>query len=76
MGFYQIHMVLFQSLGKAKEAFILSVARQGIFFLPMIVILPRLFAYNGVLAAQPAADLLTVLLTAWFSIRLKKEFEF
>lgn len=76
MGFYQIHMVLFQSLGKAKEAFILSVARQGIFFVPMILILPRFFAYNGILAAQPAADLLTVLLTAWFSIRLKKEFEF
>jgi putative MATE family efflux protein len=76
MGFYQIHMVLFQSLGKAKEAFILSVARQGIFFLPMILILPRFFEYNGILAAQPAADLLTVLLTAVFSIRLKKEFEF
>jgi hypothetical protein len=42
----------------------------------MIVILPRFFAYNGVLAAQPAADLMTVLLTAWFSVRLKKEFEF
>jgi len=76
MGFYQIHMVLFQSLGKAKEAFILSVARQGIFFLPMIWILPMFFTYNGILAAQPAADLLTVLLTAGFSLRLKKEFEF
>lgn len=76
MGFYQIHMVLFQSLGKAKEAFILSVARQGIFFLPMIWILPVFFAYNGILAAQPAADILTVILTAGFSIRLKKEFEF
>jgi len=75
MGYYQMYMVLMQSLGKAKEAFFLSVARQGIFFIPMILILPRVFSYNGILAAQPAADLLTVALTFFFSVRLKKDIQ-
>jgi len=76
MGYYQMYMVLFQSLGKAKEAFFLSVARQGVFFVPMILVLPPLFGYGGILAAQPAADILTVLLTVFYSMKIRKEISF
>lgn len=76
LGYYQIHMVVFQALGKARESFILAIARQGIFFIPMILILPRLFAYNGVVFAQPVADVFTVALTLYYSRRLKQQLSY
>ncbi|MGL6175048.1 MAG: MATE family efflux transporter [Cellulosilyticaceae bacterium] len=35
---------LFQAMGKAKEAAILAIGRQGLFFIPMVLLLPKLFA--------------------------------
>jgi len=49
----------FQSTGKATGAFILSACRQGIVFLPVIVILSKTMGYTGVITAQFASDLVT-----------------
>lgn len=35
---------LFQAMGKAKEAAILAIGRQGLFFIPLVILLPKLFA--------------------------------
>lgn len=56
--------VFYQALGKGRESLILSVARQGIFYIPAVYILPIAFGVQGVLATQLAADILTVVLTA------------
>lgn len=50
-----INMFL-QAIGKGKKASVTASARNGIFFLPMILILPRLFGLFGVETAQAAAD--------------------
>ncbi|MBN1468462.1 MAG: MATE family efflux transporter [Fusobacteriaceae bacterium] len=71
-GFQVICMELFLTLGKAKEGFLLSLGRQGIFLIPTILILPKILGLNGVIFSQPIADLLTVLLTVLVSIKLKK----
>ena len=62
-GIMNVYASLFQALGKGLQAGILAVARQGIFFIPMILILPRLFGLNGVVFTQAAADILTLLVT-------------
>ena len=49
----------FQVLGRAWQATFVSSCRQGIFFLPLIFLLPALFGLTGVQFTQPAADLLT-----------------
>lgn len=49
----------FQSIGKSGTATVLSMARQGIFFLPLIILLPRLFGLTGVQITQPVADVCT-----------------
>ena len=49
----------FQAVGKAWHATIMSSMRQGIFFLPLIFLLPAMFELWGVVAAQAAADVLT-----------------
>lgn len=58
----------FQTIGKSWTATFLSSARQGIFFLPAIVILPIFIQLNGVIISQPLADVLTFLCSLPFAI--------
>lgn len=51
--------MLFQSLGLSGRAALLSTMRSGIFFFPLILLLPRLWGVVGVETAQPLADLLS-----------------
>lgn len=52
-----------QSVGKAKVAMVLSLLRQVILLIPMIVILPKFFGLDGVWYAQPVADLSATIIT-------------
>ena len=52
----------FQSAGKALNAFLLSVSRQGVIFAVVIFILSKTVGYYGVLSAQPVSDFLTAVL--------------
>lgn len=67
-GFMVTFNVLFQALGKALPATFLSVARQGVFYIPIILTLPRMLDLDGVLVAQTIADGLTLLTTAGFAV--------
>ena len=49
----------FQAVGKSVKASILASLRQGIFFLPLIFVLPYLLGIPGIQAAQPVADVFT-----------------
>lgn len=73
LGFTQLYAVLYQSLGMPKEALIIGTARQGIFFLPVIIILPKLMGMDGVLLTQAVADLLTTILTAYYANQTNKD---
>lgn len=59
----------FQSIGKAWTATLLSMARQGFFFLPLILVLPRIFGLAGVQFAQPIADVCTFFCSIPFALR-------
>jgi Na+-driven multidrug efflux pump len=72
-GFQMVYGSLFLAFGKAKEGGILSMSRQGIFFIPLIFILPQVLGLNGIIYTQPLADLLSVILTAVFATRLHSE---
>ncbi len=68
-----INNMLLQTIGKAKEASILALARQGLFFLPVILVLPRLTGILGIQISQPIADLLTFILAIPMGIRILNE---
>ena len=53
---------LFQSMGKALGAFLLSISRQGVLFALAVSVGSALGGYTGVIIAQPVADVLTALL--------------
>lgn len=72
-GFYTVYSFLFLVMGKAKEGCILGACRQGICFVPVILLLPRLWGLNGVLYAQPAADVLSAVITGVMAVRLHRE---
>jgi len=66
---------LFQCLGFKWQATLLACCRQGIFFVPAIMILPVFIKYLGVQIAQPLADFCTFVISIPFIIVfLKKEF--
>lgn len=51
IGYMTIQTGLFQSFGKGKQAAVLAIVRQGLFFIPLLLIFPRLFeAFSGQLA--------------------------
>ena len=59
---------LYQSLGFRIPAAVLASCRQGIFFVPLILLLPRLLGLDGVVMTQPASDFLTFLISIPFQI--------
>ena len=54
--------MMLQATGKGIQASITSSARNGIFFIPLIMILPRILGLTGVVMAQAIADICTVCL--------------
>lgn len=72
VGIILVFTTLFQSEGKAFPALILSISRQGIIYALCISLLSRLFAYNGILLSQAAADIFTMFLAIFLYIRQKK----
>ncbi len=63
IGFQIVSTNFFQSLGMAKKSIFLSLTRQIIFLIPLLVILPPHFGLNGVWAAFPTADSLAIFIT-------------
>jgi Na+-driven multidrug efflux pump len=70
MGWAVINNMAHQSLGMSKQASIMALARQGLFFIPAILALPALFGLMGVQLAQPVADLLAFGLAFPFGVPL------
>lgn len=71
-GYYTVYSSLFLALGKGKEGFLLGACRQGICFIPVVLILPAVWGLNGILYAQPIADVLSALITVFMAIPLHK----
>lgn len=66
LGFQIVGATLFQSLGKAIPSLVLSLSRQVLFFIPLVLILPRIYGLGllGIWLTFPIADLLSTIVTA------------
>lgn len=72
-GFYTVYSSLFLALGKGTAGFILGACRQGICFVPVIFLLPIIWGMNGILYAQPIADILSVIIAVFMALNLHKQ---
>ena len=59
-----------QTMGWMVSASTLAMARQGLFLVPLVLILPRLFGLTGLELAQPASDVLTLCLAIPLQVRV------
>lgn len=64
VGFQIVSTTFFQSIGKAGRSIILSLCRQVIFLIPLLLTLPSVFGLNGIWYAFPSSDALATLVTA------------
>ena len=64
----------FQSIGKAKISIFLSLSRQMIFLLPLLIALPPLMGIDGVWTAMPASDAIAFVVTWIVMIRYMRKF--
>ncbi len=67
--------MMMQSIGKTVRASIVAMARQGLFFVPLILILPRIFGLGGVEVCQAVADVFSFALAVPLGISVLKEME-
>ena len=64
--------MLFQSIGKNGTASFLAMMRSGLFFIPIVWILPKFCGLTGVQIAQPLADLITCVATIPFVVKFMR----
>ncbi len=69
-GWIILNNMLFQTIGRTWPASILAASRQGLFFLPMILILPPMIGLIGIQSAQAVADILAFLLALYLNRKL------
>ena len=72
-GFQFVYSTLYMAIGQARQSLLLNIGRQGLFFIPAILLLPSYWGLNGVLYAQPVADVFATLMTLFFAIQIHKE---
>lgn len=70
-GLCYMMTITYQTIGASRYGLFLSLIRQGLFYVPFILILPGILGVNGIYYAQPAADILTILVCV-LSVRSMK----
>lgn len=73
IGFQLVTTNFFQSIGKVKKSIFLSLTRQMLFLLPMLIILPLFMGEMGVWYSMPISDLIAALLTIILLVQQFKE---
>ncbi|HLP60350.1 MAG TPA: MATE family efflux transporter [Candidatus Deferrimicrobium sp.] len=63
VGFHQVSTSFFQSVGKAGASLLLTLSRQFLFAIPLLLVLPQFFKLTGVWFAIPIADFLAAVLS-------------
>lgn len=72
-GFQFVYTTKFMGMGKGLEGGLVSLGRQGFFFIPIVYLFTALWGLNGLILAQPAADLLSFVLIGVLAFKNKKE---
>jgi Na+-driven multidrug efflux pump len=64
---------VFQSLGKAKQTLALSVARQGLILIPLLILFNALIGRDGIILAQPVSDVASLLISVALFLPIRRE---
>jgi len=75
IGYQMVIANFFQSIGKAKISVFLSLSRQLLFLMPLLLVLPPRFGVDGVWASMPVADTVSVIVAAVMMFIYIKKFK-
>ena len=75
MAVYAYTSMFLQNTGKYFRALVVSIMRQGIFYVPLLYILPALFGIEGILFLQPVSDLISAAFGMWFLVKALKDMD-
>ena len=75
VGYQMVIANFFQSIGKAQVSVFLSLSRQLLFLIPMLLVLPREFGVDGVWASMPAADVVSAFVAAAMMFAYMRKFK-
>lgn len=73
MGAQMICAITVQAMGKAFWALVLCISRQGLMYIPLVILLNSLFGYNGFPYAQPVTDVLMLILSTIVLLTILKK---
>jgi Na+-driven multidrug efflux pump len=71
--FHLIPPSFYQAIGKAKPALFLTLIRQGVFLIPLVLILPRYFGIEGIWYSFPISDVFSAIICFYFLKRSTKK---
>lgn len=74
-GFQAMAIVYLLCIKYSKSGFLFSISRQGIIYLPVLILMERIIGKVGIYYAQGAADVITTLLILAFLVYKKKKRE-
>jgi putative MATE family efflux protein len=69
MGYYVLIGMLMQNIGRFGQAALITTMENGLFLLPMVLVLPRVWGYRGLVWCKPAASACALLFSALIGIR-------
>lgn len=72
-GICYMMTITFQTIGSAKMGLFLSLIRQCLFYIPFILVLPKMLGVTGIYFTQPAADILTIIVCLFLVKVMKRE---
>lgn len=75
LGVLFVFMFTFQAMGKTVPSILLSLSRQGLVFLPTLIISNKLFGLDGLIYSQPAADYFSLLLSLGMFLLMARKLE-
>ena len=71
-GLCYMMTITFQTIGSSRMGLFLSLIRQGLFYVPFILTLPKLLDVSGIYLSQPFADVLTILVCLFLVKPMKR----
>ena len=74
-GWIVLNNMMMQTIGKTLPATVLAASRQGLFFIPALLILPALLDLFGIQMAQAAADVCTFAITTVIYLHVMKQMD-
>ena len=74
VGVMFVYINTLQAMGAARESLILSISRQGFVFIPMLFAMNAWFGLDGVVFAQPTADLVSIIMAVFLVYPFLKKY--